>query len=68
VYRKGKADSTSERQSRLNNVIQPFARYFFEAISSVQQLAVKDSNVILSPKLSCKHDNLSAVCYAFDPP
>jgi len=62
------ADTTSEEQCILKNKIQPFARQFFEAISSVQLLAAKDSQALFPPKPLWMYDNLSAVDFAFDLP
>jgi len=68
VNRKWKSRATSEKQSRPKYKIQPFARWFFDGISSVQLLAAKDSNVFISPKHLRLSDILSAVYYAFDTP
>jgi hypothetical protein len=38
------AASKPEKETWLNNANQPFTRHFFDAISSVQLLAAKDSH------------------------
>jgi hypothetical protein len=58
-------DEKSEKEKGLNYTVQPFARQFFDNISSVQLLAAKDSHVYFSLKHRCITDNISAFYYAF---
>jgi hypothetical protein len=51
----------SEKEARLNYTIQPFAKLFFDAISSVQLLAESDSQLFFSLKPFCRSGNLSVV-------
>ena len=58
----------SEKETRLNYTIHPFAREFFDVMSSVQLFAAKDWHVSFSIKPSRRSDKFSAICYVFDPP
>jgi hypothetical protein len=61
-------DEKSEKEKGLNYTVQPFARQFFDTISSVQLLAANDSHVYFSAKYLCITDNVSAFYYAFSTP
>ena len=57
----------SEKESRLNYTIHPFARDFFDVKSSVQLFAANDSHVFFSIKSLRRSDKFSVICYVFDP-
>jgi len=65
--RKKMAGAKSEKEARLNYTVQPFAREYFDVMSSVQLFAANDSHVSFYIKPLRKSDKLSAIYYEFDP-